>query len=123
MPEILRLTLSQRSRCNRLIKRMCANYDDGNCLLLDDGEPCVCVQSISKYGIYCNYFKNAVLPVDEGLHAEIMKPTDGKRCVLCRQAFASRAKNQRYCPACAAKQKRLKAAERQRRKRASASRF
>ena len=51
------------------------------------------------------------------------KPTGGKRCVLCRQAFASRAKNQRYCPACAAKQKRLKAAERQRRKRASASRF
>ena len=95
----------------------------GNCLLLDDGEPCVCVQSISKYGIYCNYFKNAVLPVDEGLHAEIMKPTGGKHCVLCRQAFASRAKNQRYCPACAAKQKRLKAAERQRRKRASASRF
>ena len=47
----------------------------------------------------------------------------GKRCVLCRQAFAPRAKNQRYCPACAAKQKRLKAAERQRRKRASASRF
>ena len=85
--------------------------------------PCVCVQSISKYGIYCNYFKNAVLPVDEGLHAEIMKPTGGKRCVLCRQAFASRAKNQRYYPTCAAKQKRLKAAERQRRKRASASRF
>jgi Zn finger protein HypA/HybF involved in hydrogenase expression len=52
-----------------------------------------------------------------------MKPTGGKRCVLCRQAFAPRAKNQRYCPACAAKQKRLKAAERQRRKRASASRF
>lgn len=42
MPEILRLTPSQRSRCNRLIKRLCANYDDGNCLLLDDGEPCVC---------------------------------------------------------------------------------
>lgn len=123
MPERIELTPSQRRRCNRLIKRLCANYDDGNCLLLDDGEPCVCVQSISKYGIYCNYFKNAVLPVDEGLHAEIMKPTGGKRCVLCRQAFASRAKNQRYCPACAAKQKRLKAAERQRRKRASASCF
>lgn len=45
MPEILRLTPSQRSRCNRLIKRLCANYDDGNCLLLDDGEPCVCPQT------------------------------------------------------------------------------
>ena len=89
----------QAKRVNALLRKLCANYDGGNCLLLDDGEPRVCVQSISKYGIYCNYFKNAVLPVDEGLHAEIMKPTDGKRCVLCRQAFASRAKNQRYCPA------------------------
>lgn len=50
-----------------MLRKLCANYDGGNCLLLDDGEPCVCVQSISKYGIYCNYFKNAVLPVDEGL--------------------------------------------------------
>ena len=120
---VIKITPKQSKKINALIKKLCCNYVDGNCLLLDDGEEHSCVQCISRYGIYCNYFKNAVLPVDEGLHAEIMKPTDGKRCVLCRQAFASRAKNQRYCPACAAKQKRLKAAERQRRKRASASRF
>ena len=120
---VIKITPQQAKRVDALLRKLCANYDGGNCLLLDDGEPRVCVQSISKYGIYCNYFKNAVLPVDEGLHAEIMKPTGGKRFVLCRQAFASRAKNQRYCPACAAKQKRLKAAERQRRQRASASRF
>ena len=108
---VIKITPQQAKRVNALLRKLCANYDGGNCLLLDDGEPCVCVQSISKYGIYCNYFKNAVLPVDEGLHTEIMKPTGGKRCVLCRQAFASRAKNQRYCPACAAKQKRLKAAD------------
>ena len=120
---MIRLNDAQHRRVKKLTRCHCANNVRGCCLLLDDGEPCVCVQSISKYGIYCNYFKNAVLPVDEGLHAEIMKPTGGKRCVLCRQAFASRAKNQRYCPACAAKQKRLKAAERQRRKRASASRL
>lgn len=120
---VIKITPQQAKRVNALLRKLCANYNGGNCLLLDDGEPCVCVQSISKYGIYCNYFKTTVLPVDEGLCAEIMKPTGGKRCVLCRQAFASRAKNQRYCPACAAKQKRLKAAERQRRKRASASRF
>ena len=47
MPDRIELTLSQRRRCNRLIKRLCANYDDGNCLLLDDGEPCVCPQTIS----------------------------------------------------------------------------
>ena len=55
MPERIELTPSQRRRCNRLIKKLCANYDDGNCLLLDDGEPCVCPQTIS-YSLLCRYF-------------------------------------------------------------------
>ena len=46
MDEIKRLTPAQRARCNRLIRRLCANYDGGNCLPLDDGEGCVCVQTI-----------------------------------------------------------------------------
>lgn len=98
---VIKITPQQAKKVNALLWKLCANYEVGNCLMLDDGESCVCVQSISKYGIYCNYFKNAVLTVGEGLHTEIMNPTGGKRCVLCRQAFASRAKNQRYCPACA----------------------
>ena len=32
------LTPSQRRRCNRLIKKLCANYDGGNCLPLDEGD-------------------------------------------------------------------------------------
>lgn len=64
---VIKITPQQAKKVNALLRKLCANYDGGNCLLLDDGEPCVCVQSISKYGIYCNYFKNAVLPVDEGL--------------------------------------------------------
>jgi len=47
LDEIKRLTPAQRARCNRLIRRLCANYDGGNCLPLDDGEGCVCVQTIS----------------------------------------------------------------------------
>ena len=43
MDEIKRLTPAQRARCNRLIRRLCANYDGGNCLPLDDGEAaCAC---------------------------------------------------------------------------------
>ena len=38
MDEIKRLTPAQRARCNRLIRRLCANYDGGNCLPLDDGD-------------------------------------------------------------------------------------
>ena len=61
MDEIKRLTPAQRARCNRLIRRLCANYDGGNCLPLDDGEGCVCVQTIS-YSLLCKYFRRAVLP-------------------------------------------------------------
>ena len=40
---------------------LCCNYDQGNCTLLEDGEPCVCVQGIS-YSVLCKWFRNAVLP-------------------------------------------------------------
>lgn len=80
---VIKITPQQAKKVNALLRKLCANYEVGNCLLLDDGEPCVCVQSISKYGLYCNYFKNAVLPTDERLYAEVMKLSGGKRCVLC----------------------------------------
>ena len=66
------MTGRQRYRANALIKRLCANYDDGNCLLLDDGEETKCVQLISRYGIYCNYFLKAVLPAEKELYTEIL---------------------------------------------------
>ena len=111
---VIKITLKQSKRINTLVRKLCCNYVDGNCLLLDDGEE----QCISRYGIYCNYFKNAVLPADRELFAEIMQPSRQKRCQICKSYFVPRAKNQRYCPNCAAVQKRKKAAERQRRKRA-----
>ena len=43
-----------------------ANYDGGNCIALDDGEECVCVQSIS-YSLLCRWFRAAVLPLDREL--------------------------------------------------------
>ena len=36
----------QYRRARRLVDE-CCNYDGGNCIALDDGEECVCVQSIS----------------------------------------------------------------------------
>ena len=41
-----RMDYRQHQAARRLVHE-CCNYDGGNCLLLDDGEPCVCVQSIS----------------------------------------------------------------------------
>ena len=68
---MLKITPKQAERVNRLVSELCANCDqDGNCILLDDGEAHRCVQLISVYGIYCNY---AVLPADKELHEEIKK--------------------------------------------------
>ena len=115
------ITPTQSKRINTLIKKLCCNYADGNCLLPDNGEEHACVQCISWYGIYCNYFKNAFLPADNALHAEIMRPAGKKQCQICKSFFVPKAKKQRYCPDCAAVQKRKKAAERQRRNRAAQS--
>ena len=38
-----RMDYRQHRRARRLVHE-CCNYDEGNCLLLDDGEPCVCVE-------------------------------------------------------------------------------
>lgn len=76
-----RLTPKQRQRANALIKRLCANYDNGNCLALDDGEPCACVQSIS-YSLLCKHFRKAVLPAEPLLEADILG-TRFEKCVSC----------------------------------------
>ena len=69
----LKLTLKQFAEIKPLIKSRCCNYYQGNCLLLDDGDTHKCVQIISCSGIYCNYFKRAVLPADKELHEQIKK--------------------------------------------------
>ena len=71
---MLKITSKQADKVHRLVKEQCANCDEnGNCILLDDGEAHRCVQLISIYGIYCNYFKNAVLPIDQQLFEQIKK--------------------------------------------------
>lgn len=93
------MTGRQRYRANALIKKLCANYDDGNCLLLDEGEGCVCVQSIS-YSLLCKYFRNAVLPADPALEAEILG-THPDRCVSCGAPIIKRGNRKKYCEKCA----------------------
>ena len=101
MPELIRLNPSQRTKCNRLIRRLCANYDDGNCLLLDDGETCVCPQTIS-YSLLCTYFRKVVLPADKILSAEIFG-VHKVSCSVCGQAFVPSSNRQKYCKDCAKK--------------------
>ena len=59
----------QYRRARRLVHE-CCNYDGGNCIALDDGEECVCVQSIS-YSLLCRWFRAAVLPLDKELETAL----------------------------------------------------
>ena len=80
-----RMDYRQHRRARRLVHE-CCNYDEGNCLLLDDGEPCVCVQSIS-FSLMCRWFRVAVLPLDGELAAALLCRGSRKRCAVCGAAF------------------------------------
>ena len=51
------MCIRDRYRAARRLVHECCNYDSGNCLLLEDGEPCVCVQSISSVS-YTHLYKD-----------------------------------------------------------------
>ena len=68
---VLKITPKQRTKISALVRKTCCNCYKGNCLLLDDGEETKCVQLISRHGIYCNYFRRAVLPSNSELYAQI----------------------------------------------------
>lgn len=93
----IKINPQQSRKINALIRQLCCNCVNGNCLLLDDSEEHNCVQLISKYGVYCNYFKNAVLPADKELFADVMKTCNEKHCRICGKVFIPKSKNQRYC--------------------------
>ena len=78
MSDIPRLTYHQYRTVQRLVHN-CCNYDGGNCLLLDNGEECICPQSISRSRI-CKWFRAAVLPADEKLCAALLHRED--RCEI-----------------------------------------
>ena len=103
-----RMDYRQHQAARRLVHE-CCNYDEGNCLLLDDGEPCVCVQSIS-YSLMCRWFRVAVLPLDGELAAALLYRGSRKRCAVCGAAFVPKSNRGKYCPGCAGCMKKRKAA-------------
>ena len=69
---MLKVSPNDAEALHRLVEVLCANYDeDGNCVLLDDGEAHRCVLLLSMFGIHCKYFKDAVLPADQELYEKI----------------------------------------------------
>lgn len=98
----------------------CCNYDHGNCIALDDGEECICVQSIS-YSMLCKWFRSAVLllPLDKGLGTALLFRDEMKRCVTCGQPFRPGSNRAKYCSVCATQAHRQQKAASGRRRRAN----
>ena len=106
-----RMTEAQTRRVRQLLRCLCANYDSGNCLLLDDGETCVCPQSITN-ALVCRYFKTAVLPADQELYAEIMTVRLVKHCHICGAQISPHSNSMKYCRTCAVQERRRRDRER-----------
>ena len=98
MADLPRMNERQRRRAKRLIRRLCANYDGGNCLPLDDGDVCPCPQLLTPV-LICKYFRAAVLPADWELCAEITGETHIRRCCICGAPVLSRSNAAKYGPA------------------------
>ena len=92
-----RLTKEQMPRVRRLV-RQCCNYDHGECIALDDGAGCECVQAIS-YSLLCKWFRSAVLPLDPALELSLLGGVP-KRCANCGEAFVPGSNRAKFCPAC-----------------------
>lgn len=103
-PACMRCPYKAQSPCN------------GNCILLDDGDECVCPQLIS-YSLLCKWFRVAVLPADRLLYAELYQTGDKKKCTECGAFFASTSNSVKYCPVCRKRITRRQAAERMRKRR------
>ena len=69
---LYRMTPAQRKQANALIRRECCCYEDGNCMLLDDGDTHTCPQTVS-FSVCCKWFRWSVLPQIGTLEAEIFR--------------------------------------------------
>lgn len=70
---MIRLNDAQHRRVKKLTRCHCANNVRGCCLLLDDGEPCVCVQAIS-YSAALPILPGGGAALQTGSYAQILQP-------------------------------------------------
>ena len=99
---LYRMAPAQRKQAASLIRRECCCCEDGNCIVLDDGDACTCPQTVS-FSVCCKWFRWAVLPLDGTLEAEIFRDKDLKCCAVCGGVFVPKSNRAKYCPGCAAR--------------------
>lgn len=101
------LTAEQMKKIKTLIKNECCNFSSGNCVLLDDGDEHACPQ-LSGLHLVCNWFVEAVLPLNSVLHAEICheERRSVKKCSVCGKEITATSNRLKYCRKCATAVKR-----------------
>ena len=115
---LYRMTPAQRKQAASLIRRECCNCEGGNCIALDDGDTCICPQTIS-FSVCCKWFRWAVLPLDGTLEAELFRDKDLKRCAVFGGVFVPKSNRAKYCPGCAARVHRRQKTESERKRRSA----
>lgn len=93
---LLQMTQSQRRQANKLIRNMCINCVDGECIILG----CDCPQLIS-YSVLCKYFRGAVLPSDPALCSDILKGNEAFLCKSCGKPIFRTGNKRQFCDQCA----------------------
>ena len=114
------MTQEQLKRARRLIRKECCFYDaeHNECIVLDEGDGRVCVQYIS-FSIYCRWFWEAVLPLDQILMHELQPSTKYRYCKECGVKYVPRGRTSQYCSECARDIRRKRDRERKRRSRST----
>lgn len=101
------MSKTQKRSAVTLIREECANCFQGQCLPLDTACP-----QINSDSLLCRWFRDAVLPLDGQLHAQVMGAGGLKTCTVCGGVFRALSNRAKYCAGCAAKERRKKDAER-----------
>lgn len=99
-----------RLKINKLVRRECCHHENGNCLLLDDGETHSCPQLISRR-LFCKWFERAVLPLDTELEKQVKEEHSIRvPCAGCGKEIIKSSNKKKFCEACAIKRKRKQSA-------------
>jgi len=117
---LYRMTPAQQRGARKIIRRLCSNCVNGNCINLDQGEEIPCPQMFSA-SVCCRFFRNVLLKDPEAgtLEAEIFASGTRKRCALCGKTFCAKSNRAKYCTACKVAAQRQQQAEYARRRRAA----
>ena len=117
---LYRMTPAQQRDARKIIRKLCSNCVNDNCIRLDQGEEVTCPQMLSA-SVCCRFFRNVLLKDPEAgtLEAGIFSSGTKKHCTICAKEFYSAGNRAKYCADCKAGAQRKQQAEYARRRRAN----